>query len=106
MDSAVFLEFIPGRNQYLLTIMSIWWAAGNLLASLVSSQDRDLVSFPSILTRVPVSMALDRELLLSRDNKPGSLPSVSEQRVEIRHVLARWTHVSSLGGSILRVQTA
>jgi len=36
VDSAVFLEFIPGRNQYLLTIMSIWWAAGQLLGSLVA----------------------------------------------------------------------
>jgi len=36
VDSAVFLEFIPGRKQYLLTIMSVWWAAGQLLASLVA----------------------------------------------------------------------
>ncbi|KLO16507.1 MFS general substrate transporter [Schizopora paradoxa] len=36
VDSAVFLEFIPGRNQYLLTIMSVWWAAGQLLASLLA----------------------------------------------------------------------
>lgn len=36
VDSAVFLEFIPGSHQYLLTIMSIWWALGQILASAVA----------------------------------------------------------------------
>src|SRR5882762_4473352 len=51
IDSAVFLgrhqsrcatmlsnttaEFIPGSHQYLLTVLSVWWAIGQLLASLV-----------------------------------------------------------------------
>jgi hypothetical protein len=30
VDSAVFLEFIPGTHQYLLTVMSVWWAFGQL----------------------------------------------------------------------------
>ncbi|EJU04230.1 sugar transporter [Dacryopinax primogenitus] len=36
VDSAVFLEFIPGRNQYLLTILSVYWAFGQLLATLIA----------------------------------------------------------------------
>ncbi|KAA1466887.1 MFS general substrate transporter [Dentipellis sp. KUC8613] len=36
VDSAVFLDFVPGSHQYLLTILSIWWAIGQLLGSLVA----------------------------------------------------------------------
>ncbi|KAH7911870.1 major facilitator superfamily domain-containing protein [Hygrophoropsis aurantiaca] len=36
VDSAVFLDFIPGSHQYLLTILSIWWSLGQLLSSLVA----------------------------------------------------------------------
>ncbi|KAF8603132.1 MFS general substrate transporter [Ceratobasidium sp. AG-I] len=36
VDSAIFLEFLPGSHQYLLTILSIWWAFGQLLGSLVA----------------------------------------------------------------------
>jgi hypothetical protein len=28
-------EFIPASHQYLLTVLSIWWAMGQLLGSLV-----------------------------------------------------------------------
>ncbi|KAJ7119935.1 major facilitator superfamily domain-containing protein [Mycena crocata] len=36
VDSAIFLEFVPASHQYLLTILSIWWAFGQLLGSLVA----------------------------------------------------------------------
>ncbi|KZV63897.1 MFS general substrate transporter [Peniophora sp. CONT] len=36
VDSAVFLEFIPASHQFLLTVLSIWWAFGQLLGSLVA----------------------------------------------------------------------
>ncbi|CAE7189911.1 unnamed protein product, partial [Rhizoctonia solani] len=36
VDSAIFLEFLPGSHQFLLTILSIWWAFGQLLGSLVA----------------------------------------------------------------------
>ncbi|PCH39857.1 major facilitator protein [Wolfiporia cocos MD-104 SS10] len=36
VDSAVFLEFIPASHQYLLTILSVWWAIGQLIGSLVA----------------------------------------------------------------------
>ncbi|KAG2005418.1 membrane transporter [Coprinopsis cinerea AmutBmut pab1-1] len=36
VDSALFLEFIPASHQYLLTILSIWWAFGQLIGSLVA----------------------------------------------------------------------
>ncbi|KAF8798674.1 MFS general substrate transporter [Phlegmacium glaucopus] len=36
VDSAIFLEFVPVSHQYLLTVLSIWWAVGQLIASLVA----------------------------------------------------------------------
>ncbi|KAH8111509.1 MFS general substrate transporter [Phellopilus nigrolimitatus] len=36
VDSAVFLEFVPGTHQYLLTVLSIWWAFGQLIGSLIA----------------------------------------------------------------------
>ncbi|KAF5341037.1 hypothetical protein D9611_006172 [Ephemerocybe angulata] len=36
VDSAIFLEFIPASHQYLLTVLSIWWAFGQLVGSLVA----------------------------------------------------------------------
>jgi hypothetical protein len=36
VDSAIFLEFLPGSHQYLLTILSIDWALAQVLATLVA----------------------------------------------------------------------
>ncbi|OBT51463.1 hypothetical protein VE04_07407 [Pseudogymnoascus sp. 24MN13] len=36
VDSAVFLEFLPGSHQYLLTILSIYWAIAQVVATLVA----------------------------------------------------------------------
>ncbi|KAF8876390.1 MFS general substrate transporter [Infundibulicybe gibba] len=36
VDSAVFLEFVPASHQYLLTVLSIWWAFGQLASSLIA----------------------------------------------------------------------
>ncbi|KAL8951790.1 MAG: hypothetical protein Q9222_002260 [Ikaeria aurantiellina] len=36
VDSAVFLEFLPGSHQYLLTVLSIFWALAQLLATLIA----------------------------------------------------------------------
>jgi MFS family permease len=36
VDSAIFLEFLPGSHQYLLTILSIFWALAQLLATLIA----------------------------------------------------------------------
>ncbi|KAF8954992.1 MFS general substrate transporter [Flammula alnicola] len=36
VDSAIFLEFVPPTHQYLLTILSIWWAFGQLIGSLIA----------------------------------------------------------------------
>ncbi|KAG1728431.1 hypothetical protein EDB19DRAFT_159476 [Suillus lakei] len=36
VDYAAFLEFIPASHQYLLTVLSIWWAFGQLYGSLVA----------------------------------------------------------------------
>ena len=36
VDSAIFLEFLPGTHQYLLTVLSIFWAFAQLVATLVA----------------------------------------------------------------------
>jgi MFS family permease len=36
VDSAVFLEFLPGSHQFLLTILSIDWALAQVVATLVA----------------------------------------------------------------------
>ncbi|PLB49642.1 MFS general substrate transporter [Aspergillus steynii IBT 23096] len=36
VDSAIFLEFLPGSHQYLLTILSVYWALAQLLANLIA----------------------------------------------------------------------
>ncbi|KAJ5481089.1 MFS siderochrome iron transporter 1 [Penicillium diatomitis] len=36
VDSAIFLEFLPGSHQWLLTVLSIDWAFAQLLATLVA----------------------------------------------------------------------
>lgn len=36
VDSAIFLEFLPGSHQYLLTVLSIDWAVAQLLANVVA----------------------------------------------------------------------
>ncbi|KAI9743458.1 MAG: hypothetical protein M1818_002770 [Claussenomyces sp. TS43310] len=36
VDSAVFLEFLPGSHQYLLTILSIHWAVAQVIATLIA----------------------------------------------------------------------
>ena len=36
VDSAIFLEFLPGSHQYLLTVLSVFWALAQLFATLVA----------------------------------------------------------------------
>ncbi|KAK6535392.1 hypothetical protein TWF694_001853 [Orbilia ellipsospora] len=36
VDSAIFLEFINGKSQWTLTLLSVWWAGGQIVASLVA----------------------------------------------------------------------
>ncbi|KAJ7220711.1 MFS general substrate transporter [Mycena pura] len=36
VDGALFLEFLPGPYQYLLTLLSVWWAIGQVAGSLIS----------------------------------------------------------------------
>ncbi|CAK9437544.1 uncharacterized protein LODBEIA_P19220 [Lodderomyces beijingensis] len=36
VDSAIFLEALPGSKQWLLTVMSGWWALGQIIANLIS----------------------------------------------------------------------
>ncbi|PWY99427.1 MFS general substrate transporter [Testicularia cyperi] len=36
VDGMMFLEFVPSKSQYLLTLLSVFWSLGQLLASLVA----------------------------------------------------------------------
>lgn len=36
VDGMLFLEFIPGNKQYLLTLLSVFWSLGQVLASLIA----------------------------------------------------------------------
>jgi MFS family permease len=36
VDSMIFLEFVPGSHQYLLTALSAWWNLGQVIVSLVA----------------------------------------------------------------------
>lgn len=36
VDSAIFLEFLPGSHQYLLTVLSVFWAFAQLFAGLIA----------------------------------------------------------------------
>ncbi|KAL6717246.1 hypothetical protein ACLMJK_005161 [Lecanora helva] len=36
VDSAIFLEFLPGSHQYVLTVLSVFWAFAQLLATLIA----------------------------------------------------------------------
>ncbi|KAI0126944.1 major facilitator superfamily domain-containing protein [Xylariales sp. AK1849] len=36
VDSAIFLEFLPGSHQYLLTVLSIDWALAQVIATLIA----------------------------------------------------------------------
>lgn len=36
VDSAIFLEALPATHQWVLTVMSSWWALGQILATLLS----------------------------------------------------------------------
>lgn len=36
VDSALFLEFVPASHQWLLTVLSLFWAIGQLIASVIA----------------------------------------------------------------------
>jgi MFS family permease len=36
LDTAVYLEFLPGKYQWSLTFMAAWWGVGQMIASLVA----------------------------------------------------------------------
>ena len=36
VDSAIFLEFLPGSHQFLLTVLSVFWAVAQVVANLIA----------------------------------------------------------------------
>lgn len=41
VDGTMFIEFIPGKHQYLLTLLSVWWAIGQVAGSLIAVSGLD-----------------------------------------------------------------
>jgi MFS family permease len=73
LDTAVFLEYLPSKHQWLLTLMAAWWGVGQLIAGLVRIH-ACTASYPAMLTErisshgrsCPTSRALDRSLRQAR----------------------------------------
>jgi hypothetical protein len=70
----MFLEFIPGSKQYLLTFLSVWWAIGQAVGSLISVSNQvteprvqepvaDMIVGLSCQLRLPDAYVLLDELL-------------------------------------------
>ena len=90
VDSAVFLEFVPATHQWLLTVLSIWWAIGQLVGALVSPQ------FPTHLSRYRSPMPARTQQvawpLIANFSCPSAVGCTKEKNMGWRYLL--WT----LGG--------
>lgn len=94
------LEFIPASHQYLLTVLSIWWALGQLLGSLVDLSIRSLLM---VLADLNLGcMASDCKLLLSHNYPTFSLSEILKPRVAILLVHHGRTHDAPLGNPLFR----
>jgi MFS family permease len=73
VDGAMFLEVLPQQKQWLLTLLSVWWAVGQVIASsvhLISIRTR-----MSITDQPPFSLASSSGPSLSTSHVPRSLIS-------------------------------
>ena len=57
VDGMLFLEFIPAANQYLLTLLSVFWSIGQLFASLIAWAFIANYSCSATQTNVPSDLA-------------------------------------------------
>ena len=62
VDGTMFLEFIPGNKQYLLTFLSIWWAIGQVVASLIAVSHISTPVGPIATTGLTFSVGLHCQL--------------------------------------------
>ena len=92
-----FPEFIPASHQYLLTVLSIWWALGQLLGSLVG-----LFLPPFIVPQLRLGcVATTRQLFLPDDLSPFSMSAFRERRLALLPLRNGWTHAFPLRASFL-----
>lgn len=62
--NVITIEFVPASHQYLLTVLSIWWAFGQLIGSLVRP-DIPVALWEVAVISVPTDcMAIDLQLFL------------------------------------------
>jgi hypothetical protein len=93
-----FPEFIPASHQYLLTVLSIWWALGQLLGSLVGLFL--LPSFPLPHLRLGC-VAINRQLFLPDNLSPFSMSALREPRLALLPLRNGWPHARPLRASLL-----
>lgn len=120
MDSAVFLgahvaptydvatyllrewsqEFVPGSHQYLLTVLSIWWAFGQLIGSLVSNN-----VFRTHVSRLSFwvldCLASHREFLLPNYDHSNCVPTLRKSRMALFPIHDGRAHVLTLDLTLL-----
>lgn len=54
LDTAVFLEYLPSRYQWLLTLLASWWGVGQLIAGLFAwaVSSKSAIMYRSVLTSI------------------------------------------------------
>jgi MFS family permease len=55
VDGTMFLEFMPGTHQWLLTFLSIWWAIGQVVASLIARRTTGATSRTTLAGVTPTT---------------------------------------------------
>lgn len=87
VDGALFPEFLPNANGALLTVLSVWWPVGQLVASLIGwgflgshyVTDQSWRYFIYTMGTITFDMFLSRFLLFHLFESPKSLLSRDRQ---------------------------
>lgn len=104
VDSAVFLEFVPASHQYLLTVLSVWWALGQLIGSLVRPPAPLPPDVCDAYALPPDRLAPPRELLVPHHRPAHALRAVREPGVALLPLHDGRAHAPPLGAALLRLQ--
>ena len=99
VDGALFLEFLPNASGALLTVLSVWWPVGQLVASLIGwgflgssyPVDKGWRYFVYTMGAMTFTMFLSRFLLFHLYESPKFLLSQGNQRgaVAVIHGMAK-----------------
>ncbi|KAI9643965.1 hypothetical protein NHQ30_007316 [Ciborinia camelliae] len=95
VDGTMFLEFLPHNNRSYLTLLSVWWPIGQIVASLLawhflgttSTTDNSWRMFITTLGGMTLALALARFLFDSIES-PKYLLGINKQAEAVRSVRA------------------